>query len=197
MRMQRSLGLGGGIALAALTLVAPTAMATHASASQPASTITQPYHCATPLGDADLDATVSGKAVIKGSKISLKSVKYSVTNGIGLSMTVDHVMVWTPDPGKKVARYIDGSVKIAKKPAGWKAGHDATGIFASFPGSQTVKNGDDITVAALSAKYKAKGASGTVVNFVPGDVMLHVSSPLSGDVSCTPDPPQTFASVTE
>jgi hypothetical protein len=197
MRMQRSLGVTIGIVVAAVTLMAPSALATQPGVSPVSQTVTQPYHCTTPLGDADLSATVTGKAVIKGSKISLKAVKYSVTNSVGLSLTIDHVMVWTPDPGKKAAKYVDGSVKVGKKPAGWKAGHDSSGVFASFPGSQTVANGDDITTAPLSAKYKAKGASGTVVDFVAGDVTLHVSSPLSGTVSCTPDPAETFASVTE
>lgn len=195
--MHVKIGLGAAIATTfALALIAPTADATQASTTNAAPTIAQAYSCTTPIGDIDLSGTVTGKATIKGKKISLKKVQYAVTNSVGLDLTIDSIKVYVPDPGS-AAPYKANSVKIAKKPKGWKAGHDATGIFASFAGSEVVANGDNVTVAALSAGYTAKGAKGTVVDFVPGDVTFHVSSPIAGDVSCTPDSPGTFASVTE
>lgn len=59
-------------------------------------------------------------------KFSLKNVEYSVTDSVGVSLTVDHIRVSTPDPSQENAPYTDGSVKIAKKPAGWRAGHNST-----------------------------------------------------------------------
>ena len=197
--MRRTLGpIAAGSTLLIVAVGAPLATATPAGRGHVDPAITQSYTCRTPLGDLGLAGRVTGKASIEGSTITLKKVKYAVTNAAGLSLTLDHIKVWTPDPASKAAKYKSDSVKVAGSPAGWKAGHDAGGVFASFAGSQTVNDGDDLTVAALSATYKAKGASGTVVDFHPGPVTFHVSQPISGDVTCTPDEPVgTFASVTE
>jgi hypothetical protein len=196
--MRMKLGYGAAAAsVFALALIGPSAVAAHAGGSHASPAITQPYSCDTPIGPVDLTGTVTGKATIKGTKISLKSVKYSVTNSTGFALTIDHVNVSTPDPSQTDAPYKDGSVKVSKKPKGWKAGHDSVGVFASFKGSQDIANGADVSVAATSAQYKSKGASGTVVDFKPGDVTFHVSAPIAGDVSCTPNPAGTFASVTE
>ena len=197
--MHVKLGLGAAVAAGfAVALVAPSATAARVATPHASPTITQTYTCNTPIGDVSLSGTVTGKATLSGKTISLKNVKYAVTNSVGLDLTIDHIKVSTPDPSKKNAPYKAGTVKVGKTPAGWKAGHDATGSFASFKGSQVVANGDNVTVAPLSAQYSAKGPKGTKIKFTPGPVTFHVSSPVAGDVSCAPDKPVgVFAQVTE
>lgn len=189
-----------GAALAAVALVAAVAPVA-AGATAPSHGVTpridQSYTCHTPVGDESFTIGVTGKATIKGSRISLKKVLYTVTNDLGLSITVKKVKVHVPDPAKSLATYKKNSAKVSKKPAGWQAGHDSSGIFAYYPGSQTVPDGKTVSIAALSAKYKAKGAKGDEVDFQPGDLSFTLTSPIQGDVTCTADDPVgTFASVT-
>lgn len=106
-------------------------------------------------------------------------------------------MVSTPDPSQKKAPYQKDSVQVDGRPKGWKGGHDKIGIFASFKGEQTIAAGDDVTVPATSAGYTSKGSNGTVIKCKPGVVTFHVSSPVEGDVVCTPENARTFAKVTE
>jgi hypothetical protein len=193
--------LGLGVAVAAslvVAAVAPAASARPAVTHQVRPAITQSYTCSTPIGDISLSGTVTGKASIKSGTISLKKVVYAINNSVGFDLVVDHVKISTPDPSKSSAPYKKGSATTAKKPKGWKAGHDKVGIFASHAKSMTILNGQDVTSAALSAKYTVKGEPGTVIEFHPGDVTFHVTSPVEGDVTCMPDDPVgTFASVTE
>lgn len=183
-------------ALAVVT-VAPSAGAVQAAAPAIAPQLTQSYTCTTPIGDVTITADITGKATVKKGKILLKNVTYSINNDLGFDLVIDNVKVSVPDPSKKIAPYVDGSVKVAKDPSGWKAGHDKAGIFALYKRTQTVTNGSSVDVAALSATYTAKGRKGTVVEFKAGTVTFHVQSPVEGDVVCTPDAPAgTFASVT-
>lgn len=196
--MRVKYGLGVAVAAGmAFTAFAPSANAMPAPRHlQPA--ITQSYTCHTPVGDETEALTVTGKASIKGIHISLKKVVYSITNTFGVDLTVEAIKVSVPDPTIKVAKYTNGSAKAAKKPAGYKGGHGATGVYALHAGQLDVANGDTIKTAALSAKYKATGSPGSEVDFQPGDVSFTVDSPISGQVSCTPDKPVgIIASVTE
>jgi hypothetical protein len=197
--MNVKLGLGvAAVTTLAVAAVAPAASARPAGARSVHPTITQAYTCHTPIGDIGLSGTVTGKAKIKKGTIKLSKVIYSIKNTTGFDLVVDSVKIWTPDPSQSSAPYKKGSVKVAKKPKGWKAGHDSVGIFASHAKSMTIANNDDVTSAALGAKYKVKGEPGTEIDFQPGDVTFHVSAPIEGDVSCSPDDPVgTFASVTE
>ncbi len=191
---------GLGVAVAAtltLAIVAPSASAKPVADHQAAPAVSQTYDCTTPIGDINLTGTVTGRASIMGKSISLTKVKFAVTNSVGLDLVVENVKVYVPDPSKANAPYKKGSVTIATKPRGWKAGHDSTGIFALFKGQQTIKAGDNVTVAALGAQYTAKGAKGTKIHFASGTVTFTVDSPVSGDVTCTPSPAVTFARVTE
>lgn len=191
-----------GLGVAAVASLAVAGLAPAASARpavhQVRPAITQSYTCQTPVGDANLSGTVTGKASIKKGVIKLKKVVFAITNSVGLDLVVDHVKVSVADPDHAAAPYKKNSAKTAKKPTGWQAGHDSGGVFASHVGSMTIANGANVTSAALSAKYLVKGSHGTEIDFQPGAFSFHVSSPISGDVSCTPDSPVgTFASVTE
>lgn len=195
MHVKYGLGIAvaAGMAFAAL---APSASAMPAGNAHP--TLDQSYTCHTPIGDETAIVTVTGKASIKGSKISLKKVVYSFDNNFGVDLTVEAVKASVPDPTTKVAQYKDGSAKAAKKPAGYKGGHDSTGAYVLHAGQLSVPNGSSIKTAALGAKYTATGAPGSEVDFQPGAVSFTVDSPISGTVSCTPDKPVgIIASVTE
>lgn len=196
--MQVKLGRGAAVATAfALATVAPSAAAIQVAAPSVSPMLTQIYTCSTPIGDVSIFVDITGKATVKKGKVTLKNVTYSVNNDLGFDLVIDNVKVSVPDPSKKKAPYVDGSVKVAKDPKGWKAGHDKTGIFALYKGTQTVTNGSSVDVAALSATYSAQGPKGTLVEFKAGMVTFHAQSPVEGDVVCTPDDPAgTFASVT-
>jgi hypothetical protein len=180
---------GAGLGLAMLATGVPSASASV--------TVTQPYTCATSLGNLAATAKVTGTASKIGTKINLKKVLFKVTNPTTFQLTVDHIKISVPDPSAAHAPYVARSAKVALTPAGWTAGHGTTGVFASFAGSQTIAAGATVANAALSASYKNAGPAGTVINFVPGQVSFHVSSPVSTTATCTPNGPMTFATVTE
>jgi hypothetical protein len=195
-----NLKLGLGVVAAAAMTVAVAAPAANArpATTQAHPTISQSYTCQTPLGPESEAFTVTGKASIKGKKITLSKVVYSITNNFGVDLTVSKIKVSVPDPTTKVATYNSGSVTAAKKPKGYKPGHDATGSFVDHNGSMDVANGATIKTAALGATYTATGPKGSQVVFQPGALSFHVTSPVQGDVTCTPDKPVgTIATVTE
>jgi hypothetical protein len=189
---------GATVSVLALAVVAPAASAQTVAGPAARPSITQSYDCQTPVGQETLSASVTGKASIKKGKIVLKKVVYAVTNSTGFDLVIDSAKLSTPDPNAADAPYAKKSAKVKKKAAGWTAGHDSSGVFAAFSGSMSIPDGSDVMSAPLSAKYAVKGPHGTEIDFQPGDVSFHVTSPLKGDVTCTPgDPVGTFASVTE
>jgi hypothetical protein len=174
-------------------------LATGVPAVSAAPTVTQSYTCT--AGPITLPATakVTGIAAKSGTKINLKNVVFQVTNPTTMSLTVKSIKVSVPDPSATHAPYIAGSARAAHSPAGWTAGHDASGAFAFafFAGSQTISGGATVANAALSASYTNKGPARTVIKFVPGAVSFIVTRPAIGQATCTPNGPMTFAMVTE
>jgi hypothetical protein len=166
-----------------------------------ASTITQAYTCATPLGSESGSVTVAGSAALNATTntIKLSGVKFTIHNPLSTTaISADHIVVRVPDPNNTSAPYVAGSAKVAARPPGWKAGHSTTGVFASHAGTLTLPAAGTLSNAALSATYSDKGPKGTVVSFKPGKVTFDLTSPITGSVACTPTAPVgTFASVTE
>ncbi len=164
-------------------------------AATPAS-LSQTYTCSGGGVTERGTVVVSGGAAINSAHttVKLKNAVYTVTFNMGFTVTVTDVVLHVPDPSG--VSYKANSAKVTT--AGWTAGHDSNGAFASFAGPATVANGATIPSAALSAKYKLTGSAGTVVKFKPGLVTFTLTSPISASVVCTPNAPVgTFASVTE
>jgi hypothetical protein len=183
-------GAGAGIAM----LVASVPAASAATA------VTQPYTCNAGGATVQASATVTGKAAENSTSTAIKltNVVFKVTNTFGVgTVTVNHIKVSVPDPNTTSAPYVANSVAVAASPAGWTAGHDATGAFASFAGSKTVPTNGTVANAALKAKYKDKGPVGTVINYVPGQISFNITSPITATATCTATAPMTFATVTE
>ncbi len=158
------------------------------------------YSCSTPIGTESANVTVVGTASVANGIIGLKNVKFTITDNLGFSLTIDNVKVHVPDPNKVSAPYRAHSAKVGSAPAGWTAGHDTHGLFALHSASITVANGMTVSNAALSGKYTDKGPAGTVIAFKPGLVSFKVTSPItiSGSATCTPTTPvPKIASVTE
>ena len=141
----------------------------------------QSYTCSTPIGDVTLIGTVTGKAKIKGKTISLKKVVYSITNSVGLDLTVDHVKISTPDPSPASAPYKKGSVKVPRSPRGGRPVTTRREYSPRYAKSMTIKAGDDVTSAPFSAKYTAKVDRAPRSTSSPGDVSFNVSAPVAGD----------------
>jgi hypothetical protein len=178
--------------VAGAAFVVPS-FATVSTAATPGS-LSQSYTCAGGGASEVGTAVVSGKAAVNSTHtaIKLKNAMYAVTNSTGLTATVTNVVLHVPDPSG--VTYKNGSATVTT--AGWTAGHDSNGAFASFAGPATIAAGATIPSAPLSAKYKVSSAAGTVVKFHPGLVTFTVTSPFSFKVVCTPNAPVgTFTSV--
>ena len=170
-----------------------------ASAGSP---ISQSYRCSAAGIAKVATATVSGTATIvpatKGNDIQLSNVVFSVSNGFGVTATGRNFKVHVPDPNRTKAPYILKSANVATTPAGWTANHDGNGAYAAYVGTITIPNGGTVTSAALGALYTDKGATGTVISFLPGTITFNLQKPVAAPVTCTPvKPVASFAQVTE
>ncbi len=180
------------------TLVAPSADGMSAPAGRLAS-ITQKFHCTTPVGDINENITVTGSAKASHAQLLLRRVTFTFLNDFGTDVTINKIRFSVPDPDQVNAHYQAGSAAVTKSPKGWTAGHKGvTGIFMYYPGTQVLANGGIIEVPQLSASYAASGPKGTLVEWKPGDFSFNLKSPDAGVISCSPQKPiQTFASITE
>jgi hypothetical protein len=192
--------LGRIASVACTTAVIGSGVFAAAVPAADAATISQAYSCSSPVGTLSASVKVAGAAALNstGSAIILSKVKFTITNPTTTTISADHIVVTVPDPNPTSAPYKAGTAKVASTPAGWTAGHNTSGVFAEHTGTITLAGGGTVSNAALSARYANKGPHGTVISYKPGPVSFDLTSPISGPVSCTPNPPVgTFASVTE
>jgi hypothetical protein len=162
-------------------------------------TITQGFHCTTPVGDIDEDIQVDGNALDGGrGKLLLTGVTFAFLNNFGVDVTIDKIRFWVPDPNQDSAPYKPGSASVSEQPKGWRAGHKGAGLFEYFAGTQVLADGATLEVPSLGAAYRNRGPRGTVIKWKPGEFSFNVESPDPGLIDCTPVKPiQTFASIKE
>jgi hypothetical protein len=151
--------------------------------------IRQTYTCTSGSLTVNEDVTVSGQAKSNSTthQVKLSKVTYAVTNPTGTTATITAARLYVPDSDPTNTPYVNGSAAVASA-AGWTAGHDSNGIYASFAGTLTVGPGQTITSPALSASYAENGPTGTKVQFHPGPGSITFSSP-AGSYSCHPVAP--------
>lgn len=197
---RRPVRLSAAAALAAAALSALAAGAPASGAPRPAppaTTVT--YQCSAPgLGSVSIQAQVSGTArVTTDGAIVLSGTRFRIKNTSGIALTAEDLKVAVADPDATSAPYVRGSAATGTSPAGWTAGHGSAGAYLLHAGQATVGIGASERTAALRARYRDDGPAGTVVDFVAGAVHLQLVSPVSAAVTCTPQDPVPFASVTE
>lgn len=136
------------------------------------------------------DATVSGRAraISLTGQVQLSQVTFTITNPTSTTATVTAATVHVPDPDPAHTPYVSGSAAVAAA-SGWTAGHDSSGVYASFSGSLTIGPGQTISTPALSASYTEGGPTGTKVTFEPGAASVTISSPVAASVTCSPTAP--------
>jgi hypothetical protein len=192
--MRTRVGLGFVLVMTGVVAVAPLASAapTHSAS------VTQKYRCATPVGPVGEDIIVSGTASASHGQLALGKVTFEFLNNFGTDVTINKIRFVVPDPDRANAPYQQGSAKVDSKPKGWTAGHQASGIFEFYAGTQVLADGATIAVPGLSAAYRAAGPKGTLVEWKPGPFSFNVKSPDPGLIACKPKAPvKTFASVQE
>jgi hypothetical protein len=163
--------------------------------------VSQGYKCSSIGGvTPSISATVTAKATInKTTKvITLSGVVFKLHNTFGVSATIQNITFVVNDPNTTSAPYVAGSANVAATPAGWTAGHTATGLFENFAGSQSFKALATLTTAALGAQYTDAGPVRTVIKFTTGTVSFDLTSPVQATVTCTPKTPlKVLAQVSE
>ncbi|HXX90220.1 MAG TPA: hypothetical protein VEI83_08365 [Acidimicrobiales bacterium] len=193
MRMKMLAGalvVGGVLAMSGVVGVAPAG-----------ATTTQGYSCSAIDGvKPAVNATVTAKATIdKTTKvISLTGVVFKLRNTFGVTATIDDIRFYVNDPNSTSAPYVAGSAAAAGVPAGWAAGHDSSGLYVVYAGSQTFKSLATLTTAALSAGYSDLGPAKTAIKFTVGTITFDVTAPVQAPVTCTPKTPEkVITQVTE